>query len=575
MPQQISFVEVTKMSESSLQYKSQAIDSTQKVPCPFDEEFLRLVRYLCSCGHLQPLCRLYFCRYCSDLRCGQCVSHEVDSHYCPNCLENMPSAEARLKKNRCANCFDCPSCGHTLSTRATSMTVASQQVEGVDGQPSKPTTKKVYYLACGFCRWTTRDIGLADQSVASGGWPEPENPDAARFASLEDHYRSIAQREKLEKESRRFLGRKLSYMQLADKYGLSAAVARRKAGLPPIIQRAPTSDSTGEKNSGQAISVAPSEAKSIEDVEELDSTELFSKEPDLCRITRLEQRLMQIDTQPSLTADVYPRHKHLVVKRSQRCRICEHNLSKPEYNPSSIKFKIQLAAFYHVPELIIYQLANNELTAGKDFNFMLKVTNPAQHPTYIELFDLDDYFEQEEISNNKSSNEGKQDGDQNMSDGNQISSKKSELALGSKIGSNSQGQLNFPLKASMLAAKYKRYANAKFVSLTHDSKTVKEAERVKTYLPARDDAAEFDDHDRDFPPGIVDEPRIVAWRKSNKVGIKATAKLNCDLKSGTEVVTGFALRFLYTNTVPSLEQREIQTSEVTIPVFVVLGICDT
>ena len=273
----------------------------------------------------------------------------------------------------------------------------------------------MYYLACGFCRWTTRDIGLPDQSVASGGWPEPENPDAARFASLEDHYRSIAQREKLEKESRRFLGRKLSYMQLADKYGLSAAVARRKAGLPPIIQRAPSSDSTGEKNAGQAISVAPSEAKSIEDVEVLDSTDLFSKEPDLCRITRLEQRLMQIDTQPSFTADVYPRHKHLVVKRSQRCRICEHNLSKPEYNPSSIKFKIQLAAFYHVPELIIFQLAGNELMAGQDFNFMLKVTNPAQHPTYIEFFDLDDYFEQEEISNNNSSNVGIKNDDQSMS----------------------------------------------------------------------------------------------------------------------------------------------------------------
>jgi hypothetical protein len=34
------------------------------------------------------------------IRCGFCVSHEVDSHYCPNCAENMPSAEARLKKNR-------------------------------------------------------------------------------------------------------------------------------------------------------------------------------------------------------------------------------------------------------------------------------------------------------------------------------------------------------------------------------------------------------------------------------------------------------------------------------------------
>ena len=59
----------------------------------------------------------------------------------------------------------------------------------------------------------------------------------------------------------------------------------------------------------------------------------------------------------------------------------------------------------------------------------------------------------------------------------------------------------------------------------------------------------------------VDDKRIVAWRKSNKVGIKAKAKLNCDLERGDEVITGFALRFLYTKTVPSLEQREIQTSD--------------
>ena len=259
----------------------------------------------------------------------------------------------------------------------------------------------MYYLACGFCRWTTRDIGLSDQNVASGGWPEPENPDAARFASLEDHYRSIAQREKLEKESRRFLGRKLSYMQLADKYGLSAAVARRKSGLPPLLHRTSTSDHASlDKSGGQPISVAPSEAKSIEEIEVLDSEELFSEEPDLCRVTRLDQRLMQLDTQPILTAEVYPRHKHLVVKRSQRCRICEHNLSKPEYNPSSIKFKIQLAAFYHVPEVIIFQRCNNSLIAGEKTNLILKVTNPAQHPTYVEFLDLDDYFDQEEISNN-------------------------------------------------------------------------------------------------------------------------------------------------------------------------------
>lgn len=121
---------------------------------------MRRVRYYCSCGLSQPLSKLYFCRHCLDLRCGFCVSHEVDSHYCPNCLENMPSAEARLKKNRCANCFDCPSCGHTLSTRATSMQL---QAPTEDGTNVKIVTKKLYYLVCAFCRWTSRDAGLPDQ----------------------------------------------------------------------------------------------------------------------------------------------------------------------------------------------------------------------------------------------------------------------------------------------------------------------------------------------------------------------------------------------------------------------------
>ena len=29
-----------------------------------------------------------------------CCTFQVDSPYCPNCLENMPSAEAKLKRNR-------------------------------------------------------------------------------------------------------------------------------------------------------------------------------------------------------------------------------------------------------------------------------------------------------------------------------------------------------------------------------------------------------------------------------------------------------------------------------------------
>ena len=60
------------------------------VTSPFEASITELVRYKCSCGCLKPISKLYFCRHCLDVRCGFCVSHEVDSHYCPNCMENMP-----------------------------------------------------------------------------------------------------------------------------------------------------------------------------------------------------------------------------------------------------------------------------------------------------------------------------------------------------------------------------------------------------------------------------------------------------------------------------------------------------
>lgn len=96
------------------------------------------VKYV-SNGAIAPLCELAFCRHCLELRSKLCVFHEVslvisfamlsgysdigylrlyllyyytlfvvtyinilkvDSLYCPNCLENMPAAEAKARKNR-------------------------------------------------------------------------------------------------------------------------------------------------------------------------------------------------------------------------------------------------------------------------------------------------------------------------------------------------------------------------------------------------------------------------------------------------------------------------------------------
>ena len=509
-----------------------SVTSTVSVPCPFDESVVRLVRYSCTCGTPQPISRLYFCRHCAQLRCGFCVSHEVDSHYCPNCLENMPSAEARLKKNRCANCFDCPSCAHTLSTRATSVLVPAAE------DPSKTVQKKVYYLACSYCRWTSRDIGLQDQNVASGGWPEVENPSGARLAAMQEHFRAVAQREKIEKESKRYLGgrSKMSYMQLSDKYGLNTAMARKRAGLPPLTQQAGGAAAAVADPTGQSVELTPSEAVDISEVEVLPEAELFEKPVDLCQVTDLQQRFQQMETQPSGVRDVFPRHKHLMIKRSQRCRKCEHNLSKPEYNPSSIKFKIQLAAYYHIPEVVIFK-TDKALKPGTKSGFVIKVVNPTQHPTKVEFLGKDEYkAEKERIDaevEQKKSTEGE----------------KKTVSL-----------LRNPslVKASDLH------------SVSANSSCLVPGGGSTVYVPPRDDAAEFDDAGPDLQ-GVVDDEKVVAWRKGNKVGVFLHVVPDSDLKPGAEVIAEFALKFVYTNTISALEKREVQTTDILVPIFISLG----
>lgn len=88
-----------------------------------------------------------------------------------------------MRKHRCGNCFDCPSCGHTLSTRGT-LALAPATGIGPTGSTSGDlpmTAQKTYYLLCGFCRWSTRESGIPDQK-SPGGWNETPNPHAERVS---------------------------------------------------------------------------------------------------------------------------------------------------------------------------------------------------------------------------------------------------------------------------------------------------------------------------------------------------------------------------------------------------------
>ncbi|EFX77288.1 hypothetical protein DAPPUDRAFT_305847 [Daphnia pulex] len=481
------------------------------------------VQYLCTCGSLKPLCRTFFCRHCLALKCGDCVFHEVDILYCSNCLENVPPGEARVKKNQCSECFECPVCDQLLLTRATNIQVPSTE------DPSKLVPKKMFYLVCGFCRWTTREAGLPDQPSATGSWPDSDNANSARVAALLEHYRSLAQLDKFEKEQKRQLKRRSNYLSFtADKYSLSALAARKRSGLP-------FSGSLGMKKETPQIYKVES-AVAFEETDDMLDPEIFTKVLNLSFVTTIDQRIRQSERQPVKSEDLIPIHKFLSVRRSQRCRFCEHNLSKPEYNPSSIKFKIHLGAFYHVPDVIIFRNSRDDM--------QLRLCNRSQYPTHVRLLSLDQFSS---IAHSKIE-------ELESSFGEAEKEKKSSSSMvGHELCESPATQAaNF---RSCLTNALKEKVNA-FFQLPSE----------QILLPARDDLAEYE---LTAPQNLKDDPKAVLWRKGNKVVVSTPLTVLDDELE--EKRAGFVFEFGAVRAGFETKEVQPQPTNVYIPVFISLG----
>lgn len=479
----------------------------------------RDVLAVCTCGSLKPLTRLYFCRHCVVLRCGYCVSHEVDSIYCSNCLENLASSEAKLKKNRCGVCFDCPCCFHTLIIRAS--TVSRVNTSDSGPTPSKAPHKN-YYLACLFCRWTSRDAKLPDQTTAtSSNWPEHENKFVERFSQLLEYYKIITLRERLEKENRMFLhSSRRTYQHYSEKFGLTAMLARKRAGLPPLHLG---------RNDTTPPQISPAVAS--ETVESLPD-DIFTKPVDLVKLTSLNQRFVITDLQPEYITDLFPVHKQLFIKRSQRCRECLHNIFKPEYGPASIKFKIHLAAYYYVPEIRLIEKI--KLTKGKPSEISLKIINPAQIKTNVKFLQFLDVPNENKDEKSESLNPEKN----STTDVAPIANKGVSLVKPRPIKIKTNGKISLP--------------------------------DIVIVLPPRDDTADYDDTVQ--TDQYQDNPAVVVWRHGNKVIVKFTVTPNEDVQVGDSITVGFLMRYTYHDKIISpLEQKEGKDVSINVRHFLSVG----
>ncbi|EJU00180.1 dynactin p62 [Dacryopinax primogenitus] len=369
------------------------------------------VLYHCPCSQLHapppslpsaanqshPLETLYFCPECDAIRCARCVSVEVSTYYCPNCLFEVPSASVRAEKNRCArNCFVCPACSNTLQT--VSMDPSSST-------PSDPGEK--YILYCTYCRW--------DSTLVAMTFDKPQGL-ASQFQKIEDDSPSMRELERLRDHFEPLLRPRTSlhpYTHARSSSANNAALATLRRDGRDTHGHGMRASRLGR--SGRARDVEREKEKYEDDLpsyksitapdepSEQEDISLLRSLTEVDDILPLSQQQTDSWIPPLYMTDQRPLRLPLQSKKSKRCPACRHILIRPEQKAQSTKFKVKIVAANYLPALEVSRpedasvshvrrrtgtvgsSGEMELHAGRSYHFVLALTNPLYDPINLRL----------------------------------------------------------------------------------------------------------------------------------------------------------------------------------------------
>ncbi|WVO13200.1 hypothetical protein L204_100812 [Cryptococcus depauperatus] len=312
--------------------------------------------YPSSSASFFPIERLYFCEECDSIRCDQCVGVEVASYYCPNCLFDVPSANVRADKNRCArSCFSCPQCLSSLSIQATDpLTLSSlQEAKQVPGAP--------YMLVCSGCKWSSRQIdwefekptGIALQLQKQPALSEDAQDE---FDALKNHLEGyINMSSPPTPHKTRVPSRHISHLtQMASK-----ALHRNVPGLPTLSRRKlPPGKTAGQekfgwdeldeykaKGSWRELGLE----KGLEDVTIMNGLRNAGWNGTSC----LERRWDKSWQSDRMSTSALPQRIPLKTKLTKRCpeANCRHLLIQPD--TKGTRMKIKMVAMNYLPVIEI------------------------------------------------------------------------------------------------------------------------------------------------------------------------------------------------------------------------------
>ncbi|OTB06776.1 hypothetical protein M426DRAFT_318487 [Hypoxylon sp. CI-4A] len=318
---------------------------------------------------LYPLEYLLYCDVCSQIRCPRCVAEEIATIYCPNCLFEVGSSSLKTEGNRCTrSCFQCPICIGPLAVQALETAPDPSLLTAESATAVAPAGP--WILSCSYCNWNSSEIGVKfdkpqgifsqlqkirhgednnTRHTTSGDTSPIKMDDApdtikARFAAMRSFYSS----------QNNFSSSGSGGLPGMD-YGLNSPGALSR--IMNIYSGNTMSGAFKPKTKSSMMREADSANEGFL-VSDLDESAALSR---LRRdgwdgTTTADQAKSQAEEGARFTDELWPIPYLLRTKRSKRCPVCRHIISKPESKVSNTRWRIRLVANNNIPSISIKPL---------------------------------------------------------------------------------------------------------------------------------------------------------------------------------------------------------------------------
>ncbi|KAI1108254.1 dynactin p62 family-domain-containing protein [Nemania sp. NC0429] len=323
---------------------------------------------------LYPLEYLLYCDVCHQIRCPRCVTEELVSIYCPNCLFEVGSTSLKSDGNRCTrSCFQCPICIGPLAVQALEPPPEPALLTA-DSATAPPPSAGPWVLTCSYCHWNSSEIGVKfdkpqgifgqlqklrggeeQQSkhhvaavVGGGGGSggdttKPESvPETtkARFKALKSFYAS----QTVDTNPSAGLA------GLGD-YGLSSPGA-----LTRIMSIYSGSNVGGLKQKSRSAVMREADAAGEgfrpSDLDEGAAVSQLRRDGWHGTVTG-DQGRNQAEEGARFADQLWPIPSLFRAKRSKRCPVCRHIISKPEAKVGNTRWRIRLIANNSIPSISV------------------------------------------------------------------------------------------------------------------------------------------------------------------------------------------------------------------------------